>query len=758
MEIKVGLLFSLTGTTSITEIGQWKATKYAISKYETQVHSITTFTRDIRSDPAQAAKEAEDLAKAGIKIFVGCYTSACRKAVLPVLEKYDCLLVYPALYEGQECHPNVFYTGEVPNQQVHTLLEYGAQHYGKRVYAIGTDYVYPRETNQQVKLFLKGKEHSLVGERYVPFGFTSFYEIFQEIVEKKPDIIFSTLVGKSVIPFYQMYKQVGLDFNEMPIFSPITKETEVDVMGAEFGEGHYSSASYFQSIPSIENRQFVENFQQFAGRKQPVSSVMFNTYLGTQLVLDSIVRIETEEFREIIYHLSGRKYNTLCGTIVTDPNHRHLSRPVKIGRVTHEGQFETVWDSEKEISPQPFKLNTISERSYHKMVLRNWGKVSEEAVLAVSSEGEIVYQSHQAAKMTNWMEGSFVTKEMLEKMKRSFYIHQYPGKEQNLFVLKPKLPSISSKSPYVFGHVKTVNEEYQSELEVGKIAAESSANVLILGETGTGKEMVAQAIHNMSERKNGPFISVNTGLLPKDLITSELFGYVDGAFTGARKGGSTGKFEAAQNGTIFLDEIGDMPFELQVTLLRAIEDKKIVRVGDTVERPINTRIIAATNRDLEEEIAYENSFRSDLYYRLNVLSITIPPLRERSEDIEHLCFEFLKDFQKAYNYGPGFIKDEALQLILSYPWPGNIRELRNALERAFLIARNEGASIDMKHLPKKVRSFSESKVNKLSLKEVEKRTIEKAVNQTCSAAEAASILGIARSTLYRKMKEYSISM
>src|SRR5690625_2593096 len=228
---------------------------------------------------------------------------------------------------------------------------------------------------------------------------------------------------------------------------------------------------------------------------------------------------------------------------------------------------------------------------------------------------------------------------------------------------------------------------------------------------------MARTIHEQSDRKYEPFVAVNTGAIPKDLIVSELFGYMEGTFTGARKGGAIGKFESAHQGTLFLDEIGDMPLELQVTLLRAIETKQIVRLGDTTERDVDIRIIAATNKDLEEEIAFNNSFRSDLYYRLNVLTIDIPPLRERPEDVEALTWKFMKEFQTIYGNGPNKIDEEVMQFFVEYPWPGNIRELRNIMERAFLLAQEKSPTILKNHLPRNIKGYYNRKMpTRLSLK------------------------------------------
>ncbi|MCP1306351.1 transporter substrate-binding protein [Paenibacillus tyrfis] len=758
MNARVGLLFSLTGTTALTERGQCDAAILAIEHFNQNEMNVEAIVRDICSDPAKSAKEADALAKDGVKVFIGCYTSACRKAILPVLEKYGCLLVYPTLYEGRECHSNVFYTGEVPNQQVHVLLDYLTEHFGKRVYCIGTDYIYPRETNQQVRTYLAEKNGSVVGEAYVPFGHQTFYDVLEDIIVKRPDAIFTTLVGQSIIPFYRAYRRMGLNPDHLPIFSPITKETEIAAMGADYGAGHYGSASYFQSLQNEHNLHFVSAFHERFGAQQVISSVMFNTYLGTKMILDSIHETGSLDYRDVFYHLSDKKLETACGTVLVEGDHHHLSRPVKIGRAMPDGQFEMVWDSQRNIAPKPFKEKSREPGQLNEIILESWGRISDEAIVVLSERQHIVYMSKKAEELTRLKEGQLLTPTLLQQIHHAFEVHPYGTTGQQMLLLKPKPSVRSSAAPFQFDRIQTLNPEYQLELEVAKLASQSCANVLITGETGTGKEVLVQAIHQQSERKHGPLVAVNTGLLPRELIASEMFGYIEGAFTGAKKGGSIGKFEAANDGTLFLDEIGDMPLDLQVVLLRAIESKRIMRLGENKEHAVNVRIIAATNRNLQEEIAYSGSFRSDLFYRLNVLSITIPPLRERPEDVEHLSREFLREFQAVHGDGPDSLSDEALQALIQYPWPGNIRELRNVMERAYLLAGRERSAIRVEHLPRALKGYYQRKPRAAEpLKQVERRMIEQVLSETKTITEASKVLGITRSTLYRKLKEFQMT-
>lgn len=299
-------------------------------------------------------------------------------------------------------------------------------------------------------------------------------------------------------------------------------------------------------------------------------------------------------------------------------------------------------------------------------------------------------------------------------------------------------------------------------------SAKTDSNVLINGESGTGKELFAHAIHNESKRCEGPFVKINCAAIPKDLLESELFGYEEGAFTGAKKQGKIGKFELASGGTIFLDEIGDMPLEMQVKILRVLQEKEIERIGGTKTIPVDCRIIAATNRDLKERIR-ENAFREDLYYRLNVINIEVPPLRNRKEDIEVLTLKLMEKLSNSLGKYVNNITVDALESLKSYNWPGNIRELENVIERAINLTDHE--SIEIQHLPShviahKAESSEESHVTTAHLQtlrdaieEIEKSTIMnclKAMN--FNKLKAAKVLGISRTSLYEKIEKYRLDI
>jgi transcriptional regulator with PAS, ATPase and Fis domain len=296
-------------------------------------------------------------------------------------------------------------------------------------------------------------------------------------------------------------------------------------------------------------------------------------------------------------------------------------------------------------------------------------------------------------------------------------------------------------------------------LEKAKRVARSPSTILLLGESGTGKELFSQAIHNASDRSNGPFVSVNCGAIPGELIQSELFGYAEGAFTGARKGGRPGKIELANGGSVFLDEIGDMPLQLQVNLARVLEEQAIVRIGDNKVIPVDVRIIAATNRSLYEEVT-RGRFREDLFYRLNVMSIILPPLRERKGDITLLTNYFVDKISRKVGKPVESIEPEVFATLEAHQWPGNVRELANAIEYAINLL--QGVEFKFAHLPpylrkkQTVRTMGDG-AEIMPLAMVEKKAIENALlHLGGNISKVAAALGIGRNTLYEKIKRHGI--
>ncbi|MDN5327280.1 MAG: hypothetical protein PWP41_1976 [Moorella sp. (in: firmicutes)] len=308
-----------------------------------------------------------------------------------------------------------------------------------------------------------------------------------------------------------------------------------------------------------------------------------------------------------------------------------------------------------------------------------------------------------------------------------------------------------------FHHIRTLNHHFKDVLSLAQKAAWSHATILILGESGTGKGLLARAIHEESPRRNAPLIKVDCAAIPPELLESELFGYEEGAFTGAKKGGKPGKFELAHGGTIFLDEIGDMPLNMQAKLLRVLQDKEIERLGGTQNRKIDVRVIAATNKDLEKMVQ-EGSFREDLFYRLNVVKLVLPPLKERPEDIPLLAEDILQRLNKEYGKKLR-LTPAAMECLSSYSWPGNVRELENVLERAAILAETQ--EIHPHHLaighPGKKKGVREiSPLDKVR-REAEKEAIIQALEVFGGEkTRAARALGLSRQALYAKMASYGL--
>ena len=325
---------------------------------------------------------------------------------------------------------------------------------------------------------------------------------------------------------------------------------------------------------------------------------------------------------------------------------------------------------------------------------------------------------------------------------------------------------IGSEARFTFDDIQGTSPSLKAALRLGQIAAQTPSNVLITGESGTGKELFAQAIHNASDRRNGPFVAINCGALPKSLIESELFGYEGGTFTGARREGCAGKFELANGGTIFLDEIGDMPFDVQVALLRVLQSHEVSRLGSSKTIKVDVRVISATNKDLLAAID-NNQFRSDLYYRLNVFGIAIPPLRERAGDVRLLADYFLQKYTSFSGHCLSGFTEAAYALLEEYEWRGNIRELENAVERAvYLTSEGRIGAECFPSLQGGLGRRTDGVLHPaqagrdetgLSIKALEQRQIEQALAQTHgNVKKAAQLLEISRRTMYRKLHQYGI--
>lgn len=355
----------------------------------------------------------------------------------------------------------------------------------------------------------------------------------------------------------------------------------------------------------------------------------------------------------------------------------------------------------------------------------------------------------------NYVVGAFGTvffRDTKEWMKMNSHVKSMLTKIQSY------IQEIDRSVKYSLDDLLGNSKQIQSLKDKVKMIAASDISVLIRGESGTGKELFAHSIHQLSNRSHQPFVKINCGAIPEHLLESELFGYEEGAFTGARKGGKKGKFQLADGGTLFLDEIGDMPINMQVKLLRALQEGEVESVGATEPVHIDVRIIAATNRPLEKMME-EKRFREDLFYRINVVPFMIPPLRERMEDVPILMDYFIKKITKKSGKRIMSIDQDVIERFQQYSWPGNIREMENVIEAAVHLTNND--VITLESLPDYLKESSFFPVGKKKLKEILEETERQILLQSLAKfennkLEAAKALGISKSSLYEKLKKYEI--
>ena len=348
--------------------------------------------------------------------------------------------------------------------------------------------------------------------------------------------------------------------------------------------------------------------------------------------------------------------------------------------------------------------------------------------------------------------------EMIVKLLAFAFTDKIPAEKILKIKNEKSAPNTGSKARYSFADIITDSKNMEKAIEVSQIAARNDSTVMLVGESGTGKEMFAQAIHNYNHRKNSPFVAVNVGAVPKDLVESEFFGYEEGAFTGARKGGRPGKFELANGGTIFLDEIEEMTLSAQQNLLRVIQEREVTRIGGTHALPIDVRIITATKSNLIEKVR-KGEFREDLYYRLNVIRIPIPNLKDRKEDIMLLVNNFIKIHCQKFGIPVKKVNEESKKYFLEYNWPGNVREVENMIEGIITFALDDEV-IKPEHLPKELKKSQtddKEKIKTTSLEAAEKEAVLKALKKSNNnISKAADLLNISRATLYNKLNKYNI--
>ncbi|GHH98928.1 sigma-54 interaction domain-containing protein [Neobacillus kokaensis] len=476
---------------------------------------------------------------------------------------------------------------------------------------------------------------------------------------------------------------------------------------------------------------------------------------------NELVRLkkEKESLQNLQNELNGVINSSFDGIVISDHEGIIIHQNPAYEQITGLSAKDCIGRSLKELEEEGIidasaTLKALEEKKAVTIIQKiNTGStVLVSAVPIRNKNGEIVKVVNNVRDLTqlNTLEGEI---QQLEKQNKQIHDELELLKEQN----DPKLSFIANSD--------IMKDVLDRALRVSQI----DSGVLIQGPSGVGKEMIVELVHRHSFRKDHPLIKINCGALPESLLESELFGYESGSFTGANQKGKAGLFEAANRGTIFLDEIGEMPLPLQVKLLRVLQEREITRVGGTRPIPVDIRIIAATHRDLAEMIK-SGKFREDLYYRLNVIPIRIPSLKDRKDDIIPLIYHFLNRINHKYGINRKFSND-ALQAFLYYDWPGNVRELQNIVERVALMSMNP--EIDIHELQKELQFTDDIKFNdkipqtdiamdsnmeplKDQLESFEAELIREAINHFPSIRKAATALKVDQSTLVRKMQKYKI--
>jgi urea transport system substrate-binding protein len=359
--IKVGILHSLSGTIAIIEKSLHDAELLAIEEINAKGGVMGKKLEPIVEDPQSlvqvfAEKAKKLLLQDKVVAVLGCYTSASRQSVLPVFEQNNGVLLYPTLYEAQECSKNCFYTGAVPNQQLDDFVPWIINTLGrKKFYLIGANYIYPKETNREVKALLQKHGGTVVAEEYSPLGATEFSTNINKIAAAKPDVVFSDLVGDQIVAFYKQFKEFGITANDIPICTPITTEQEIQAMGAENAIGHYTSFNYFQSVKSPENESFVTKFKAKYGKDAVTNAVMEAAYFQTYFLAQALEKVKSTDPDALIFEgLPGQEFLAPQGKVKIDPENHHTWLWARIGKANEQGQFDEVWRSKDWIRPEPW--------------------------------------------------------------------------------------------------------------------------------------------------------------------------------------------------------------------------------------------------------------------------------------------------------------------------------------------------------------------------------------------------------------------
>jgi PAS domain S-box-containing protein len=468
--------------------------------------------------------------------------------------------------------------------------------------------------------------------------------------------------------------------------------------------------------------QYVDKLHQQENSAEALRAILESAYEGIAVVDENGI---LQEFNEAYSRFTGIRREEAVGSHVTEViDNTNLHRTVKTG-CAERGVLQNIQGQDMVV---------------HRIPIWKDGKVAGAIGMLIFEGVTEMYRMYEKLQENHRKTAELPSGDK-HKKESTITLEQIIGTSENLLKVK----------------------------RMARKAARTAATVLITGESGTGKEMFAKSIHQLSQVSKGPFISINCGAIPEHLFESELFGYEEGAFTGAKKGGKPGKFELANHGTLFLDEIGEMPLVMQTKLLRVLQEKEVERVGSVKKQPITVRIIAATNTDIKE-LADTGAFRKDLYYRLNIINLHIPPLRERQKDIPILMAHYMQEVSGKYSLPPKSFASEAVFAFMDYQWPGNIRELVNSIER--LVTLVDGSKIEQEHLPAFLKQdimenteedeahYSPANLIQEAKAHGEVKEKEAIMNALRRAGGnkslAANYLGVHRTTLYQKMKKHRI--
>lgn len=538
------------------------------------------------------------------------------------------------------------------------------------------------------------------------------------------DILSEAFAIKMIPGAYMDEKSIGT--NAMSIV--VSHKESIQISGHD----HFIKAYYkwtCSAAPIVDSKNNLIGILNLTGYIENVHPHTLGMVVAASKAIEEMIKVK--EYNKI-QNINNKHINNIFGAI-----------PVALITSDIDGKIKICNKKAVELLGNQI---TDPETGYMENIISDWGKVRNEIYLGNDVSKQINLNTLRNKFTCNFTANAIYNSEDndIEIVFVFVEINKIKGKKNN------------GQAYYIFDKIIGEEENFIKIIRYAKKISDSKSTILIMGESGTGKEVFAQSIHNYSSRVDGPFIALNCGAIPKQLIESELFGYEDGAFTGAKKGGNLGKFELANGGTILLDEIGEMPLDMQIKLLRVVQEGVITRIGSSTSINVDVRIIASTNKDLKTEVEL-GRFRKDLFYRLNVLPIYLPPLRERKSDIPILMDYFIENICKRINKNPVQIPEKYLQKMINYNWPGNIRELENVVELIINTESIPSAYFGEEQSTDEVLISFDTET--LTLKYLEKQQIIKVLKKfKGNITYSSDALGIRRNTLYSKIKKYEIDV